>query len=149
MKKLVIALVCLLVILACGIPPSPTPPPTMDVMQAIASTQTAAAFLLPTNTFTAIFTETLVVLPIDTETVAPIIEAPTLTPIPTLVQVVFTPTLAPAAGPCGCSGDSLNCTDFSGSHSRAQACYDYCVSQGRGDIHRLDNDGDGDACESL
>lgn len=29
----------------------------------------------------------------------------------------------------------------------AQACFNYCVAQGVGDIHGLD--GDGDACESL
>lgn len=134
--------------LACGLPPTPTPEPAMDVMQAIGATQTAAALLLPTNTFTAIFTETLVLLPTDTATSAPTIEAPTLAPAATLTQVVIPPTLAPSAGVCSCSGDSLNCSDFS-SHTRAQACFDYCVSVGAGDIHRLDNNGDGDACEGL
>ena len=69
-----------------------------------------------------------------------------------------TPTLAPAtattaptqppAAVCGCSGDLYNCSDFS-THAAAQACYNYCVAQGVGDIHGLDGDGDGDACESL
>jgi hypothetical protein len=144
-RKLIVTL-SLVVVLACGSPPTPTPQPTIDVMQAIAFTQTAAA-PLPTNTLITIPTETLTSVLINTATSASTIETPTL--VPTLVQVIFTPTQAPAAGPCGCSSDSLNCTDFSGSHARAQACYDYCVSQGRGDIHRLDNDGDGDACESL
>jgi len=47
-----------------------------------------------------------------------------------------------------CSSDYYNCGDFS-KHSEAQAVYDYCKSQGKGDIHQLDRDDDGDACESL
>ena len=50
---------------------------------------------------------------------------------------------------CNCSGPDLDCGDFS-SHNAAQACYNYCVSQGFGDVFRLDgNDNDGQACESL
>ena len=49
---------------------------------------------------------------------------------------------------CSCSGDIYNCADFS-SHSEAQACFDYCKSIGKGDIHRLDRDNNGYACESL
>jgi micrococcal nuclease len=67
------------------------------------------------------------------------------------------PTSTPAPEPtstpqpvavCSCSGNLYNCSDF-GTHAAAQACFDYCVQQGRGDIHRLDGDSDGDACESL
>lgn len=54
----------------------------------------------------------------------------------------------PPAAVCECSYDAYNCGDFS-THRQAQACFDYCVQQGRGDIHRLDSDGDGSACESL
>jgi len=50
---------------------------------------------------------------------------------------------------CSCSGDYYNCNTFS-RQSSAQACYNYCQSQGRGDIHQLDgNDKDGRVCESL
>jgi endonuclease YncB( thermonuclease family) len=49
---------------------------------------------------------------------------------------------------CSCSYNQYNCSDFS-SHSQAQACYEYCISQGTGDVHRLDGDSDGSACESL
>lgn len=55
--------------------------------------------------------------------------------------------IQPPSAVCSCSGDTLNCGDFSG-HSSAQACYNYCVSIGKGDIHRLDRDGDGSACEN-
>lgn len=69
---------------------------------------------------------------------------PTLAPLPTQ---------APSGGstgnaPCSCSGNQYNCADFA-SHASAQACYNYCISIGRGDIHRLDSDSDGVACESL
>lgn len=56
-----------------------------------------------------------------------------------------TPTLTPV---CDCSADIYNCSDFA-TQAQAQACYDYCVAQGAGDIHKLDGDGDGTACESL
>ena len=49
---------------------------------------------------------------------------------------------------CNCSGPDLNCGDFS-SHSSAQACFNYCNSQGFGDVFRLDGNNDGSACESL
>lgn len=48
---------------------------------------------------------------------------------------------------CDCSGDLYNCADFS-STFEAQSCYDYCVSKGNGDVHRLDADHDTLACES-
>ena len=55
----------------------------------------------------------------------------------------------PPAAVCDCSGDNYNCGDF-GTHAQAQACYNYCVAQGVGDIHGLDgSDNDGLACESL
>lgn len=73
----------------------------------------------------------------------------TVTPSP-----VPTPTMAPSptatqpSAVCNCSGDLYNCSDFS-TQAAAQACFDYCWSLGHGDIHRLDGDGDGIACESL
>lgn len=66
---------------------------------------------------------------------------PTTAPLPT--QASFD-----ASGVCSCSGNQYNCPDFS-THANAQACYEYCKSVGRGDIHRLDGDNDGLACESL
>jgi hypothetical protein len=51
------------------------------------------------------------------------------------------------SGNCSCSGDNLNCIDFS-NQPDAQACYDSCVQKGAGDINRLDQDNDGIACEN-
>jgi micrococcal nuclease len=64
-----------------------------------------------------------------------------------------TPTPPPLTQPsptaaCDCSGNIYNCSDF-GTHAEAQACYEYCKSLGHGDIHWLDGDNDGIACESL
>lgn len=39
-------------------------------------------------------------------------------------------------------------SDFA-TQAEAQACYAYCLDQGAGDIHLLDADADGVACESL
>ena len=62
---------------------------------------------------------------------------------------IVPPTATFAPGPvCSCSGDEYNCSDFS-SHNAAQQCYEYCISQGAGDIHGLDGDDNGSACESL
>ncbi len=56
-----------------------------------------------------------------------------------------TPTLLPASWDC--SGDLYDCTYFF-SQAEAQQCYDYCLPNA-GDIHRLDEDGDGVVCPSL
>ena len=58
------------------------------------------------------------------------------------------PATQPSASVCDCSGNIYNCSDFS-THAAAQSCYEYCLSLGVGDIHRLDGDNDGIACESL
>jgi len=75
---------------------------------------------------------------------------PTPTPTPT-TTFTPTPTLRPTltvAPMCDCSGNIYNCSDFD-TQTEAQACYEHCISLGRGDIHRLDADNDGIACEAL
>ena len=59
-----------------------------------------------------------------------------------------TPTGTSVAPVCSCAGNIYNCSDF-GTQAEAQACHDYCMSLGYGDIHDLDRDNDGVACESL
>lgn len=50
---------------------------------------------------------------------------------------------------CECSKDKYNCKDFPLSDgTTAQQCYDYCKSIGKGDIHKLDRDKDGKACDA-
>ena len=75
----------------------------------------------------------------------------TTTPQPTIVS---TPTSAPTATATLqllyiCDHDAYNCSDFN-TQAAAQAVYNYCVSLGFGDIHRLGgNNNNGLACESL
>ncbi|MFA6474758.1 MAG: thermonuclease family protein [Patescibacteria group bacterium] len=47
-----------------------------------------------------------------------------------------------------CSSDVYNCSDFS-TQTDAQNVYDYCMIQVGSDIHGLDSDDDGEACETL
>ena len=88
---------------------------------------------MKTSTFVPVNTAT------DTPTSVPTF---TETPLPTA-----TATQIPA-GPCECTGDLYNCDAFL-TQAAAQVCYAYCVSLGVGDIHRLDRDNNGVACESL
>ena len=43
---------------------------------------------------------------------------------------------------------TYNCGDFP-THAAAQGCFDWCMQEVGTDVHRLDGDGDGIACESL
>ena len=65
-------------------------------------------------------------------------------------QAIIQPTQAPPSGGavCNCTGPDLDCGNFA-DHKQAQDCYNYCKSQGLGDVFELDRDGNGLACESL
>jgi micrococcal nuclease len=47
-----------------------------------------------------------------------------------------------------CSSNAYNCSDFD-TQAESQAAYAYCLNRGKGDIHELDSDDYGTACESL
>jgi hypothetical protein len=49
---------------------------------------------------------------------------------------------------CDCSDNLYNCPDFS-TQGEAQACYEFCLNETGTDIHGLDADSDGLACEAL
>lgn len=51
-------------------------------------------------------------------------------------------------GVCSCDVNTYNCSFFS-FQSVAQQCFDYCISQGVGDVHQLDDNHDNLACENL
>lgn len=112
---------------------------------AMALTQTVMA-IVPTVAITSTNLPTLTQPVLPTLITIPTSES---SPVPTNTVIFILPTQAPPAGgsTCSCSGDSYNCPDFS-SHSSAQSCFNYCVEQGAGDIHRLDQDNDGVACEN-
>lgn len=74
----------------------------------------------------------------------------TSTPVKTYAQP--TPmqiTASSSNAVCDCSDNIYNCKDFPLSNGVSdQKCYEYCKSIGRGDIHDLDRNNDGDACEA-
>jgi endonuclease YncB( thermonuclease family) len=59
-----------------------------------------------------------------------------------------TPTAGTPGVVCDCSYNKYNCIDFN-SRADAQACFDYCQSQGKGDVHQMDGNGNGLACENI
>lgn len=83
---------------------------------------------VPTETFTSE----------PVATVIPVTETPLPSPVPP-PTVAAVPTSPPD---CNCSADTYNCDD-----ALANACFRHCLSLGAGDIHGLDGDGDGIACQ--
>ena len=53
----------------------------------------------------------------------------------------------PPARNCYCGSNTYNCDDFS-THAEAQRLFECCGGV-RNDVHQLDRDGDGSACETL
>lgn len=115
----------------------------------IATAPTVTSTITPTNTFVPVVTATSPSTATSTPTFTPT-PTETLIPSPTLTE---TPAPTPTAtqipsGPCLCSGDLYNCSDFQ-TQAAAQACFDFCLQVTGIDIHRLDRDNNGVACESL
>lgn len=102
---------------------------------------TATNTPLPTAT-TAPATNT----PIPTQTAQP---TATNTPEPTATTVTLpTPTATSSVLLYICDHDAYNCSDFD-TQAEAQTVFNYCAALGFGDIHKLDQNNDGEACESL
>ena len=104
--------------------------------------------MLPTIMQAAISLEFYVHLPLIIRSEPePMPIPPTAAPPPTVAPP---PTLTPTVPPpvCSCHANTYNCSDFP-TQAYAQTCYQYCISQGAGDVHQLDADNDGSACEAL
>ena len=73
----------------------------------------------------------------------------TYTPIPTPAVTMegLAPGIVTTRGICSCSADLYECADFA-TQGQAQACFDFCRAF-MGDVHRLDDDGDGRVCLSM
>lgn len=130
----------LLVYIAITSPTRTVPSVTVPVP---VRTDTPVATLTDFPTWPAMWTVTA------TPTITPT-RPPTSTPTPTKTRTppaTRTP-LPTATAPCRCTGDLYDCQDFR-TQAKAQECYDLCIRPGYGDIHRLDPDGNGRACESL
>jgi hypothetical protein len=96
----------------------------------------------------AVAPPTWTLAPLPTWTPAPL---PTWTAVPESAQPPPTaePTSEPApAVVCDCSGNIYNCSNFT-TQGAAQACFAYCWQTVGRDVHGLDGDSDGIACESL
>lgn len=144
-----------------GILPTTTPRPTESPpdtpLPTATETNTPTPSLTPLPTDTLLPTKTATSTPTGTATLTPTLTlVPTLTSTPTL-KATIPPTRPPAPSPtlpptsaevCDCSGDVYKCDDFKNTPFTGQACFNYCMEQGRGDIHRLDGDGDGLVCEN-
>lgn len=112
--------------------PTATDTPTFEVTSTDEPTATASNTPLPTASATATLTR-----------------APTATPTKTSTPKPTATTKPPPPANCStCAYDAYNCSDF-GKQKDAQACFDYCMEMVGYDVHRLDADGDGVACESL
>jgi hypothetical protein len=95
---------------------------------------------------TATRTPIQITIPTSTPAFTP---TPTETLVATATQTATaTATATTVAGPCPCDADTLNCGDFS-TQAEAQACFDHCMAITGRDVHRLDQNNDGVACESL
>jgi hypothetical protein len=55
---------------------------------------------------------------------------------------------SPAAFACTCDYDRFKCDSFE-TQEEAQGSFQYCIDESAGDIHKLDGDNDGVACEDL
>jgi len=64
------------------------------------------------------------------------------------IPIPVVATELPSIDFCNCSGNVYNCSDF-GTHAKAQVCHDHCMQVVGYDIHELDGDDNGLACESL
>lgn len=142
MAKYALALIAIL-IAAAGIGATVTNETYMPAI--IAPVQdSATATPSPTPTATQTGTPTPTGTPTATGTAT---ATGTTTSTPTVTPTV-TPTATANASSIECGFDAYNCSDFD-THADAQFVFDFCGGQSGNDIHRLDADNDGDACESL
>lgn len=151
---------CILACLLFGASrPAPLPTTTKTLLPTLMLTTlptlTSVPTLMGTATSVPLPTHTPVPLPTAMPTpvstlVPALTDVPTSTPLPTVQPTVVPPSPVPTDVPvCDCSEDLYNCgRDFT-THDQAQACFNYCMEQGQGDVHELDADDDGSACESL
>lgn len=100
-----------------------------------------------------------VISTLNTNDTIPVVEAPPApapaatsaqadVPAPAPQPTVAATSPVPADSQCDCSANLYNCNDGSfSSDAEAQGCYLHCIQAGAGDVHDLDRDHDGNACE--
>jgi hypothetical protein len=83
-----------------------------------------------------------------TQPTAAVTVSPTIVPTATLTTPPQPTDVSPTHPPiavCDCSGDIYDCEWAM--QTMAQACFDYCMESGAGDVHGLDPDNNGKACQ--
>jgi len=108
-----------------------------------ASTPTVAPTVLPTATQEPEPTATVALILLPTPTPVPVQQA---APEAGNERSAIVPVVPDASlSDCACDANTLNCDDFDSFD--AQACYLRCLQVVGFDVHDLDRDGDGSACE--
>jgi hypothetical protein len=133
----------------------PVPPPTVQSLPTFAVSPTFTISPSPSipPDFTPLPSPSLTSLPtglIYASSTPPIyLITPTNTFLPfPLPTVTSTPTRIPRnKSVCSCRIDKYNCEYFK-KQIQAQACFNFCFMLGAGDIHHLDEDHDGVACNN-
>lgn len=121
--------------------PSRTPRPTSRPLPSATSTAAPTSTTAPSATPTPTASPTLTSTPLPDYSLSPY-PTPTDPNKPNNV-----PTDAPIPDvPCDCYSFDLDCSDF-GNRNQAQACYDHCLEETGQDVHSLDGNNDGVACE--
>jgi hypothetical protein len=93
--------------------------------------------VFPTNT--PVPSNTPTITPTPSPTATPV-GSPTVTPTPTSLDQAV----------CDCSADNLDCLgNIFANRAQAQQCFEYCFRQTGKDIHLLDPNLNGMACENL
>lgn len=137
------------VVLRAGQPgATATQEPTAGATSTGTPTATGAATATATVTRTPTATATPTTTGTSTAT-ATASRTPTVTPTPTRTPTPTATATRGAPGGCStCAFDAYNCSDFD-TQEDAQECFDYCMELVGSDVHRLDADNNGVACESL
>lgn len=80
----------------------------------------------------------------------PVVAAPAEVPAPTPEPARAEEVVVPIGEVCLCDSERYNCTGPTAfqTHSEAQSCFDYCMQMTGKDIHGLDGNNDGVACEN-
>jgi competence protein ComEC len=98
------------------------------------------------------YPEQVLALPLILQQFVPTVPVPTIGPSATATFTLApteTPTWTPTEmAPCPCNHDTLNC-DYFDTQGEAQQCYEYCLQQEGDDVHGLDGNNNGVACEML
>lgn len=120
---------------------------SVGLLALLAIAQPGSGQTIPPTIYLPIIARPSLLTPTPTATLVPT-GTPTSTPISTSTATSTPTATATTQMLYICDHDAYSCSDFD-TQAEAQSVYDYCAALGFGDIHRLDSNNDGEACESL